>query len=194
MPSSPHQTFACMTHLNGVLHKCFSTVCIYMYIVRRQRGKNITAAMNTHTTIEELLYTEVSIRSVSHQRKVRGCFFVSPFATRKRLVDTATRNGWRRRFLYRLCRIKGKEAIGPSQKLLVSQLVRNPLLVTSWRFQQSFISASSPKYDAGSKGLFLKRSYSLANGFCGILFSLAACLTGTVSILTASRLFFRSFV
>jgi hypothetical protein len=60
------------------------SVCLYVYplIIARQRlGKhplvvarqwlceNITAAMNTHTAIEELLDTSFSMRSVSYQGK-----------------------------------------------------------------------------------------------------------------------------
>jgi hypothetical protein len=61
-------------HLNGVLHKSsHQSVCLYVYppIVARQRlGKNVTAAINTHATIEELLDTSFSMRSVSYQGKV----------------------------------------------------------------------------------------------------------------------------
>jgi hypothetical protein len=48
------------------------SMCLYVYpaIFARQRlGKNITAAMNTHT-IEQLFYAPFSIRTVSYQRKV----------------------------------------------------------------------------------------------------------------------------
>jgi hypothetical protein len=45
-------------HLSSVLHKSFPSVCLYVYspVVARQRlGKNVTAAVNTHATTEELL-------------------------------------------------------------------------------------------------------------------------------------------
>jgi hypothetical protein len=46
-----------------------------LHIVARQPlGKNVTAAMNTHAIIENLLDALLSIRSVSYQRKV-GCLF-----------------------------------------------------------------------------------------------------------------------
>jgi hypothetical protein len=44
---------------------------VYLLIVARQRlSKNITAAANTHATIEEVLDASFSMRSVSYQRKV----------------------------------------------------------------------------------------------------------------------------
>jgi hypothetical protein len=50
------------------------SVCLYVYplnVVARQRlGKNVTAATNTHATIEELLDASFSMRSVSYGRKV----------------------------------------------------------------------------------------------------------------------------
>jgi hypothetical protein len=49
------------------------SVCLYMYspIIARQRlSKNVTTAMITHTTIEELLNASFSMWSVSRQRKV----------------------------------------------------------------------------------------------------------------------------
>jgi hypothetical protein len=48
------------------------SVCLYLYpaIVARQRlGKNITAATNTHATIEELLDASFSMLSVSYEGK-----------------------------------------------------------------------------------------------------------------------------
>jgi hypothetical protein len=71
-------------HLNGVLHKSLpSSLCVCMYIlpiVARQRmGKNVTAATNTHTTIEELLDASLSMLSVSYQRKVSEQFFPELF-------------------------------------------------------------------------------------------------------------------
>jgi hypothetical protein len=49
------------------------SVCLYLYpsIVALQRfGKNVTAATNTHVTIEELLDALFSIWSVSYQKKI----------------------------------------------------------------------------------------------------------------------------
>jgi ABC-type proline/glycine betaine transport system permease subunit len=44
---------------------------VYSSIVARQGlGKNVTVAINTHTTIEELLGVYFSMRSVSYRRKV----------------------------------------------------------------------------------------------------------------------------
>jgi hypothetical protein len=49
---------------------------VYPPIVARQRlGKNVTAATNTHETIEELLDVSFSIRSVRYERKVGDQFF-----------------------------------------------------------------------------------------------------------------------
>jgi hypothetical protein len=46
-------------HLNGILHKSLPSVCIpicgSLIVARQRHGKNVTAAMNTHATIEELL-------------------------------------------------------------------------------------------------------------------------------------------
>jgi hypothetical protein len=50
-----------------------SSVCVFVFyssVVARQRlGKNVTAATNTHATIEELLNASFSMRSMSYQRK-----------------------------------------------------------------------------------------------------------------------------
>jgi hypothetical protein len=49
------------------------SVCLYVYpvIVARQRlGKKVTAATNTHTTIEGLFEATFSMRSMSYQRKI----------------------------------------------------------------------------------------------------------------------------
>jgi hypothetical protein len=57
-------------HLNGILHKSLPRLCLYVYppIVARQRlGKNVTAATNTHATIE--LLDAFYMRSVSYQGK-----------------------------------------------------------------------------------------------------------------------------
>jgi hypothetical protein len=48
------------------------SVCLYVYplIVARQRlGRNVTAAMNTQATTEELLDASFTVRSVLYQRK-----------------------------------------------------------------------------------------------------------------------------
>jgi hypothetical protein len=55
------------------LNPSHESVCLYVYplIVARQKlGKNVKAATNTHVTIEELLDTSFSLRSVSCQRNV----------------------------------------------------------------------------------------------------------------------------
>jgi hypothetical protein len=49
---------------------------VYLPIVARQRfGENVTAATNTHATIEELVDASSSMRSVSCQKKVGDYFF-----------------------------------------------------------------------------------------------------------------------
>jgi hypothetical protein len=49
---------------------------VYPAIVARQQlGKNVTAATNTHATIEELLDTPFSTRFMLYQKKVGGWFF-----------------------------------------------------------------------------------------------------------------------
>jgi hypothetical protein len=54
-----HVYHGAWAHLNGVLNKSLLSVCVCLYIphnVARQRlSKNVTAATNTHATIEELL-------------------------------------------------------------------------------------------------------------------------------------------
>jgi hypothetical protein len=48
------------------------SVCLYVYppIVAKQRlGKNVTAATNTHATIEELLGASFSVGSMSYEGK-----------------------------------------------------------------------------------------------------------------------------
>jgi hypothetical protein len=61
-------------HLNGVLHKSLPSVCVFVCsppIVARQRvGKDVTAATNTHPTIQELLDASFYMRSASYHRKV----------------------------------------------------------------------------------------------------------------------------
>jgi hypothetical protein len=50
---------------------------VYSHIVARQRlGKDVTAAMTTLTTIEELLDSSFSMRFVSYQRKVGDYSFL----------------------------------------------------------------------------------------------------------------------
>jgi hypothetical protein len=54
------------------------SVCQYVYppiIARQWHGKNITAAMNTHATIEKLLEASFSTRSMSYQRNAEDKFF-----------------------------------------------------------------------------------------------------------------------
>jgi hypothetical protein len=53
-------------------------MCLYMYppiVVRQLLGKNVTAATNTHSTIQELLDASGSMRSVSFQMKVGDSYF-----------------------------------------------------------------------------------------------------------------------
>jgi hypothetical protein len=109
------------THLNCVLHKSLpSVVRLYMY------GKNVTAATNTHPTIQELLDATFSMRSVSYERRVwvwLPTFICSsiifstslsvypPIVARQRLgkhVPASTKNCRRRRFLCGPFHIKWK--------------------------------------------------------------------------------------
>jgi hypothetical protein len=49
------------------------SVCLHVYppiVARQGLGKNVTAATNTHATIEELLDASFSMRSMSYERKV----------------------------------------------------------------------------------------------------------------------------
>jgi hypothetical protein len=58
-----------MTYFINSSHQ---SVCLYVYlpIVARQRlGKNVIAATNTHSTIEELLDASFSVGSVSYEGK-----------------------------------------------------------------------------------------------------------------------------
>jgi hypothetical protein len=55
------------------------SVCVSPIVDRQRLGINITAAMNTHVTIEELLDASFSMRSVSYQRKVGDSFFQELF-------------------------------------------------------------------------------------------------------------------
>jgi hypothetical protein len=45
-------------------------MCIPHIVARQRLGKNLTVAMNTHATIEELLDASFSMRSVSCEEKV----------------------------------------------------------------------------------------------------------------------------
>jgi hypothetical protein len=46
------------------------SVCLYVYVAGQRLNKNVTAATNTHATIEEFLDASSSIRSMSYQMKV----------------------------------------------------------------------------------------------------------------------------
>jgi hypothetical protein len=50
-----------------------------VYIARQRLGKNVTAAINTHATIEELLDASFSMQSVWYQKKVGDQFFPQLF-------------------------------------------------------------------------------------------------------------------
>jgi hypothetical protein len=90
--NSPHQLLNALTklyetwyvyhgtcaHFKGVFHKFLPSVCVYICIpltARQRLGKNVTAAMNTYATIQDLLDASFSVRSVSYQRKVGDQFF-----------------------------------------------------------------------------------------------------------------------
>jgi hypothetical protein len=45
-------------------------ICIPSVVARKRFGKHVTEAGNTHATIEELLGTSFSMRSVLYRRKV----------------------------------------------------------------------------------------------------------------------------
>jgi hypothetical protein len=51
------------------------SVYVYSSVVRQLFGKSVTAAMNTHAIIEELLDLSFSIWSVSYQRKLGNYVF-----------------------------------------------------------------------------------------------------------------------
>jgi hypothetical protein len=53
-----------------VINASHQSVCLYLYVAWQWLGKNVTAAMNTHATIEELLDPSFSMRSLSYQKKV----------------------------------------------------------------------------------------------------------------------------
>jgi hypothetical protein len=45
------------------------SICVSPIVARQRLGKDVTAATNTHATIEEMLDASFSTRSVSYQRK-----------------------------------------------------------------------------------------------------------------------------
>jgi hypothetical protein len=45
-------------------------MCIALLLLGTGSVKNVTAATNTHATVEELLNAYFSMRSISHERKV----------------------------------------------------------------------------------------------------------------------------
>jgi hypothetical protein len=54
------------------------SVLIYVnppIVTRQYLSKNVTTAMNTHATTEELLEASLSVQSASYQRKVGDLFF-----------------------------------------------------------------------------------------------------------------------
>jgi hypothetical protein len=64
------------------INAAHQSLCLYVYIpnfARQQLGKYVTAATNTHATIEKLLDTSFSMQSVSYQRKVSRYVCVSPY-------------------------------------------------------------------------------------------------------------------
>jgi hypothetical protein len=57
------------------------SVCLYAYtpiVAREWLGKNITAATNIHTTVEEMLDASLCVHSVSYHRGVCWSACVSP--------------------------------------------------------------------------------------------------------------------
>jgi hypothetical protein len=54
-----------------VINPSHQSVCLYVYpiIAMQMLDKNVTAARNTHATIEELLDASFSLRFVSYQGK-----------------------------------------------------------------------------------------------------------------------------
>jgi hypothetical protein len=49
------------------------SVCLYLYpseVARQRLNKSVNAAVKRHATVEELLDALLSVRSVSHERKV----------------------------------------------------------------------------------------------------------------------------
>jgi hypothetical protein len=55
------------------IYPAHHSVCLYVYlsnIARQRLGKNLTAAMNTQRTTEELLEASFSMRSITYKKKV----------------------------------------------------------------------------------------------------------------------------
>jgi hypothetical protein len=50
-------------------------MCIFQIVARQRLGKNVAETKNTHATVEDLMDSSFSMRSVSHQRKVGNKFF-----------------------------------------------------------------------------------------------------------------------
>jgi hypothetical protein len=63
-------------HLINASHQY---VRLHVYVSRQQLGTNVTAAMKTHATIEQLLDALFSMRSVSYVRRVSGSVCVLPY-------------------------------------------------------------------------------------------------------------------
>jgi hypothetical protein len=64
-------------HLNGFINPSHQSVCLYVHpliVARKLLGKNVTAATNTHATIE-LLDASFFVRSMVCQRRVDDYFF-----------------------------------------------------------------------------------------------------------------------
>jgi hypothetical protein len=62
----------------SVINPSHQSVYLHVYrsvVVRQRLGKSVIATTNTHATIEELLKTSFSVRSVPYQRKVGDEFF-----------------------------------------------------------------------------------------------------------------------
>jgi hypothetical protein len=54
------------------INPSYHSVCLFAYrliFARQQLGKNLTAAKNTHKTVDDLLDAWFSMRSVSYQGK-----------------------------------------------------------------------------------------------------------------------------
>jgi hypothetical protein len=59
------------------INRCHQSVCLYVYppfVARKRLGKNVTAATNSHATIEELLDVSSYVPSVSYQRNISDKF------------------------------------------------------------------------------------------------------------------------
>jgi hypothetical protein len=51
------------------------TVCLYVYVATQWLAKNVTAAKNTHATMEELLNASFSMRSVDNSSFLDFLYF-----------------------------------------------------------------------------------------------------------------------